>query len=184
MRNYESFKHAGFEIRIEHDTDLESPREAWDNAGTMVCFHRKYILGDKDHGFSSPEGFREWAEEPEQSDLLILPLYLYDHSGITISTGRFNDPWDSGQVGWIYMTPETLQKEFHGDREKGLSCLKSEVDSYDQYLRGDVYWYAILDSDGDTIDSCGGMYGYDYCVTEAKQAAEACVSQLELNLAC
>jgi len=49
------------------------------------------------------------AEEGELQDILdsldkyiILPLYLYDHSGITMSTGPFSCPWDSGQVGWIY----------------------------------------------------------------------------------
>lgn len=33
---------------------------------------------------------------------IILPLYLYDHGGITMSTGPFSCPWDSGQLGWIY----------------------------------------------------------------------------------
>jgi hypothetical protein len=32
---------------------------------------------------------------------VILPLYLYDHSGITMSCGPFSCPWDSGQVGII-----------------------------------------------------------------------------------
>jgi len=176
----ESIQHSGFEIRVEQDTDLESPRREWDNAGTMVCFHRKYDLGDKGHGFSSPEAFREFVEE--QPDLLVLPLYLLDHSGIAISTGDFGDPWDSGQVGWIYMSPERIQSEFNGDRDKAEACLKGEVTTYNQYLTGDVWWYQILDKDGDQVDSCGGMYGYDYCVTEAKQAAEASVSQLDLPL--
>ena len=39
----------------------------------------------------------------EQMDgMVILPLYLYDHSGITMNTCGFSCPWDSGQVGWIY----------------------------------------------------------------------------------
>ena len=53
--------------------------------------------------------FLDDAEEGELQDILdsldkyiILPLYLYDHSGITMSTGPFSCPWDSGQVGWIY----------------------------------------------------------------------------------
>ena len=41
---------------------------------------------------------------------VILPLYLYDHSGITISTGPFSCPWDSGQVGWIYAPKDTFRK--------------------------------------------------------------------------
>lgn len=36
--------------------------------------------------------------------VVMLPLYLYDHGGITINTTGFHCPWDSGQVGWIHTT--------------------------------------------------------------------------------
>lgn len=45
-------------------------------------------------------------------DVLLMPLYLYDHSGITISTSEFCDPWDSGQIGFIYTNPRPL-RGFH-----------------------------------------------------------------------
>ena len=35
-----------FELEVVQDTDPESPR-TWDNLGTMVCFHKRYELGDK-----------------------------------------------------------------------------------------------------------------------------------------
>lgn len=44
-----------------------------------------------------------------------LPLWLYDHSGLTISCGArvypYNDVWDSGQVGWIVALKDTIMKE-------------------------------------------------------------------------
>lgn len=104
---------------------------------------------------------------------LILPLYLYDHSGITMSTGRFSDPWDSGQVGWIYCTKKKAVEEFgkkvltKAVREKALKYLESEVETYDQYLTGDVYGYVIENSDGDDVDSCWGFFGLDYRKKEA-----------------
>jgi hypothetical protein len=39
----------------------------------------------------------------------VLPLYLYDHGNITMSTGSFHDTWDSGRVGFIYMTKEKAE---------------------------------------------------------------------------
>lgn len=42
---------------------------------------------------------------------VILPLYLYDHGSITMSTGAFSCPWDSGQVGWIYASKKTFIDE-------------------------------------------------------------------------
>lgn len=41
----------------------------------------------------------------------ILPLYLYDHSGLAMSTNDFGDRWDSGCVGFIYMDKNTAMKE-------------------------------------------------------------------------
>jgi len=98
-----------------------NPRE-WDNLGTMICWHSRYSLGDE-HNYKTPQDFyfamaeeimgdtrkvEEMTEEEikdfvlESDELVILPLYLYDHSGITMNTTGFSCPWDSGQVGWIY----------------------------------------------------------------------------------
>jgi hypothetical protein len=95
---------------------------------------------------------------------VILPLYLYDHSGITMSTGSFSCAWDSGQVGWIVCDKETVDKEFNGDWELAEKCLQLEVEVYDQYLTGDVYGFIVEEFDGDDwheVDSCHGFYGSD-----------------------
>jgi hypothetical protein len=47
----------------------------------------------------------------EKSDC-ILPVYLYDHSGLTINTTGFTCPWDSGQIGWIYASHEQVKAEY------------------------------------------------------------------------
>lgn len=91
-----------------------------------------------------------------RSDVAIcLPLYLYDHGGVTMSHGSFSDPWDSGQVGWHYMTKDVLQREFEGDETRGYKRLEAELKEYDNYLRGYCYWFACGD------DSCGGFIGTD-----------------------
>jgi len=81
-----------------------------------------------------------------------LPLYLYDHSGITMRTTPFSCIWDSGQVGIIYMLDdETMQLEDQ------LKLLKSEVREYDLFLTGQCYSYIVIDSNENEIDSCGGF---------------------------
>jgi hypothetical protein len=101
---------------------------------------------------------------------VILPLYLYDHSGISISTGSFGDPWDSGQVGYIYCAPEDIKREYGELTEENLTTakevLKSEVELYDQYLRGNV-WIAQLFEEENCIDSCCGYFGELDDVVEA-----------------
>ena len=108
---------------------------------------------------------------------IYLSLYLYDHSGITMSTSSFSCPWDSGQVGYIYISKADARKEFSWKKltkkrvEEVEKCLKSVVETYDMWLTGDVWGYEIYGPDDDEDfpqDSCWGFYGYDYCLQEAK----------------
>lgn len=94
-------------------------------------------------------------------EFIILPLYLYDHSGITISCHPFSCSWDSGQVGYAVLTKQEIDSEFGGDREKAEAYLRATVKTYDDYLTGSVYGYTIepADDNEDKIeDSCWGYY--------------------------
>jgi hypothetical protein len=184
------------EIVIDNDPG-ESPRD-WDNLGTMVCFHDRYNLGDivgtgrrveygkGENTFSDSEEFVNWVEENKNDIAVILPLYLYDHSGISMSCGHdypYNDRWDSGQIGYIFVTKEEVKKEYSAKictakvKKLAENCLRGEVENYDQYLRGEVYGYRLYrltlddgmeldDNDnpedyGEELDSCYGYYGLD-----------------------
>lgn len=153
-------------LKIYRDDCPDDPRD-WDNLGTMVCWHRRYNLGDR-HDFATPDDFQEWTKD--EGLAVILPLYLYDHSGITISTEGwrypYNDRWDSGQVGWIYVTKDRLRREYGVKRitkriiRRAEDALRGEVETYDLYLRGEVYGFAVYETDGWTkIDSCGSFFG-------------------------
>ena len=111
-----------------------------------------------------------------------LPLYLYDHGNITMSCGPFSCPWDSGQVGFIFIPRSVAAEEWNsddksfpqirntsmGDREFASLeelvhyYMRGEVETYDQYLRGDVYGFVLLDEHGEEEDSCWGFYGDDW----------------------
>lgn len=109
-----------------------------------------------------------------------LPLWLYDHGGITMSCGTrwypYSDPWDSGQVGYIvvlkdrFISERCLDPDDDSDwREKAIEEMMAEVKTYDEYLTGEVYWFQVHkfvddgseDGDWDEIDSYSGFYGYD-----------------------
>lgn len=179
----------GHIIKIYHDPDTESPRE-WCNLGNLICWHRRYRLGDS-HQFDSPEAFlRDLAGVSDQSDLsmnqlrehaernvVILPVFLYDHSGLAMNTIGFHCPWDSGQVGYVHVTLEAVRKEFgvkrvtKALREKAEDILRGEIVSYEAYLGGRVYGY-VIEWNGEEVDACWGFVG-DYetgCLPEARQA--------------
>lgn len=117
-----------------------------------------------------------------EEHFISLPLFLYDHSGISMSCGPFSCPWDSGQVGFIYITREKARHECNsgdksfpqirntpmGDREfasldeLAKYYLQSEVEVYDQYLQGDVYGFVLLDEHGEEEESCWGFFGHNW----------------------
>jgi hypothetical protein len=167
-----------YEIKIEHDDDPMNPRTEWDNLGTMICFHKGYNLGDKtDYKSSDYESWEELKDAiiENEGEVIILPLYLYDHSGITISTSPFSCRWDSGQIGYIFVSKDKIKKEGI-DEDEVVEYLKNEVKTYDQYITGDVYRYAIYEIEtcslGHThknyVEGCGGYYGEDECRGEAE----------------
>lgn len=164
-------------IKIEQDDDPENPR-SWDNLGTMVCFHKRYNLGDKhDYCHGDYESWQELEEAIVENENVhtILPLYLYDHSGITMNTTGFSCPWDSGRVGFIYISKAKVKSQGI-DESKVKEYLEEEVETYDQYITGDVYGYRIFEikvcdqgcESQELIDSCWGYYGEDNCLEEAK----------------
>lgn len=174
------------------------PYESLEYGGLTKESVAQYLLDDLTigHCMTLMEPYAEW-----------LPLWLYDHSGITMScgarTGQFADRWDSGQVGWVVMLKETAMKELvafvldeNGQRIKvehphegspstwsyktcpltdgtwrarAVEVMTGEVELYDQYLTGEIFWYQLYkDVSGDDNgpdwveeESCGGFYGSD-----------------------
>lgn len=183
MKNTETVKEqAGIKLCIGYDEWAESPRE-WDNLGTMACFHSRYILGDK-HSLS----IEEVKDITESSDYLSLPLYLYDHGGISIRTRSFPCLFDSGQVGVIFVSRDKLKTEHlaHKTDAEIYEYLSNEVKIYDQYLNGDNYFYQIEDQFGNCLDSCSGFIGKESAIDDGTslfkhyvaQAVEALSSKL------
>jgi len=157
----------GNTLQVINDSNPESPR-TWSNLGKMVCFHRRYSLGDK-HDFKQGD-YNGWDELKaailkKENVAVIQPMYMYDHSGITVSTKPFSCPFDSGQIGFIYITKEAAREGFMVKnvtakiKERLLVNLNGEVETYDQYLTGDIYGFKEVDSEGNEVDSCWGFYG-------------------------
>jgi len=148
-------------VRIVVDADPFDPREdLYGDDARMICWHQRYHLGDP-HDFADTTAFRD---EVDFDACVILPIYLYDHSGLTIRTTPFDCRWDSGQIGWIYCDAERLREDFDGDRNLAEKALRAEVAVYDNYLTGEVYGFIVEeceDGEWEHVDSCYGFYGDD-----------------------
>ena len=165
---------SGFTVEVVTDDDPENPTKNWDMVGTMVLWSQcRYNFG---HKTVDRDTLLELSSDPNN---IVLPVYLYDHSGITINTSGFSCPWDSGQVGIMYCTKEKAVHEFGKKictkkvREAAIRCMVNEVECVDQYLTGQVYGFLVLDPDGEELDSCWGFFGEsDDCLNEGLNSAK------------
>lgn len=174
----------------------DSPRE-WDNFGVIAYKSRQYILGDEQITGDPIDWLCEMLDyedlmdynEQNEKDLdynnetlsylgsefmekyIALPVYKYEHGGVTISTSPFSCPWDSGQIGYIYIPEDRMEEieHFPEDWLKGRTkeqaakdMLQGEINEFDQYICGDVYGFRVEDENENLIDSCGGFYGDDF----------------------
>lgn len=179
-------------LKIFIDTDAPNPRKECDNLGTFVAFHPNYLLGDvnpraEEHSASSWEDYvckeffpenREWPDDDDktfqialknfETDYISLPVYLYDHSGLALNTSGFYCPWDSGMVGYIYISKDRVREEYGWKRlnksriKRIEEYLQGEIETQNDFVSGAVYGYQIVDEDDEVIDSCWGFYGYDH----------------------
>ncbi len=99
------------------------------------------------------------SDKVDELGYVILDLFLYDHSGITMSTsrsGQFADRWDSSAVGLIYVSGDDIKKNWSVQslddlvdyrdgqppkpaRERAADLLQCEVEEYDKFIMGETY---------------------------------------------
>jgi hypothetical protein len=190
----ERYENDNIAVEVHYDTVEESPRDPAynDTFGTMVGWHDRYNLSDEDADY---RGKREFLESMSsqyylrteileraadyvlldhiRKEHIILPVYMHEHGGVKLGTNvdKFTDKWDSGWVGWIFVSKEDAKREFGVSKlgklsfRKAEDLLRSEVETYSNYLNGDVFRVSILEKreDGEEVelDSCGGFYGWD-----------------------
>lgn len=197
-----------YTVKIYYDDHgSESPRE-WCNLGTMFTCERNYNSPDKYQTYSytsdGGNGMYEamWEEifpniyledlwidmhdserdkywDRMNSEAIIMPVYKIDHSGIAYSTSPFSCPWDSGQVGYIFISKSKIRKEYGVKRispklkKQVENNLKSEVEIYSSWANGEIYGFSVEDENGESLESCWGFIGeVDYCISEGVDIAK------------
>ena len=169
--NAETETYRGHTIEVDYEENPESPRD-WDNICIFHLAHRNYSFGDEN--YNDAESIRAAQREAKRNGDLVLPLYMYDHSSITIALTPYSCRYDSGQVGFVQVPRDKMIEEFGKKiftkalKEKGLELAQGEVETLDTYIRGDVVGY-IIDEDG---DSCWGFFGVEEATNEAKSVID------------
>lgn len=182
----------GVRIRVEYDDDAESPRTAWDNVTAFWSdgMHRRYnfheaaadeVLARIKSAMPVPDELLEdgsdveiiqWLMENQTpvSSYVIMPVYMYDHSGLSFSTGGFSCGWDSGTIGFMMVDVERWDVQHGGEWsvEAATQRIVDEVQDLDNYHVYGACGYVIETCEGCECcghiewveeDSCWGFYG-------------------------
>ncbi len=123
----------------------------------------------QEDGLAFEEEAKEQAEDLYEPGWVVLPLQAYIHGGVHLSLGSFGCPWDSGQVGWVFVK----EKSAWGMDKDGMPVTHEKiaqwlVDEWNSYLSGDIWFVSILDSDGDLVESLGQIVGMENALESAK----------------
>ncbi len=186
--NYVKNKKASNGLELRYDRH----EKMWQLWGTYYLFP---LMSSKDAKFGIIEEYEDvtwlvddiiealpqedkWKLLEKHAQIIFMPLFLYDHSGITMNTCGYSCRWDSGQVGYIYTDRKTiLDLNAYYRNKKGKSTkvtknnwkkaayvwMEGEVEEYDQYLTGEVYGiieeeYDVKDNTWEETDSCWGFF--------------------------
>lgn len=147
----------GITLHVEPDHSPPHPRTDYDHLGTLLGWHRRYNFSDN---CKYPTSADFWESEEAKNIYVKLPVYLLDHSGLSLSTTDFHDEWDSGLLGLIFCTKEQAEKWFGylPDEQVVKEQLRGEIELYNDYLNGSWYEFYIEGLNGEIEESCGGFY--------------------------
>jgi hypothetical protein len=184
----ESYELDGYTVEIipeEYSSDCH-PREG-DNLTELILFGKARGFGDAhDYQEGDHEGWEQLraAILKDRPSGIIEPIYLMDHSGVSISTDpsmvrAFDQQgWDWGQVGFVTISGEAIRQNFGIQRiskqylRKAAKVLEAEVETYDRYMRGEVYCYTVKNGAGEVVACEGCIIGLE----ETREAANLSIT--------
>lgn len=174
---------------IKSHDDAPSPRDA-DNVGQFWAdgMHRRYNFHEEGADdvlarIKDAERYRmdddidpddwdnyEWInylreiEDKRKDEWAIVPVYMYEHGGISLSCSPFSCGWDSGMIG--FMICDRKQAEMilgEWDYDKVVQAIVAEVKCLDEYYVYGGYMYEVIE-----YKKC------DCCGHEKEVEADAC----------
>lgn len=162
--------------KISIDEFPTNPRDE-ENFGTIAVVNNRYISAD------SEMSSIEIEEILSDSNYIALPLYAYIHGGIMLNTTGFSCPWDSGQIGAIFVSKKDARDFFKVKRitKKMINTisdyLRQEVFIFNNYLNNEVYGYCVINDDGAELDSCWGYYSREDAEEAAKDSLNCFINK-------
>lgn len=175
----------GVTVTVTDDQCPMDPREVWAcdfyadliDAKTqfpvffIAAWHRRYDFSYRlPNQLKDMDNFNEFMHtelDTPESHWKFLPLYMYEHGGISLSLKPFNDIFDSGQLGYIVYNddPDNYEKGGPVLNEGEIKIIVDEWFKYEQYS---AYMYTITDDvNGEILSQTTSYYDLEQCKEDA-----------------
>lgn len=153
-------------LLIERDECASSPSEWGDDNLFIVANHRQFYVpvpGEK----RIAEDAEELVKRFTRTHWAFL-VEAYIHGGVVLAMAGERDfpdrRWDVSLVGYVF----AAKKEWRMSKT-ARKAARGLIETWNQYLSGDVWMYIIKDDEDECIDSCGGFYGEKECREEGEK---------------
>lgn len=153
----------GWKVDVDYDNDYD-PFNDNERVGKIEAYSRDFCR--QDGGLSRDEAL-ELSDGKDGN--IVLPLYLYSHSGERISTKPFGIKWDSGCIGIVHCTLTDAARFGIETAEEAKKAMAAEIEYIGRYLAECAYEVTIF-HDGVEVVSAGGLIGCDEVNTFIKDS--------------
>lgn len=163
------------QVLVDYDESPMNPLEDEDVVHVVCLNHRRYALGHEQVDGDAMEELRQRLLGGEMA--AYRPVYMYDHSGVALSTEPFGCRWDSGLIGWAYITKEVAAETGHNyETVEGKRALNRSIESvvkeYGHYASGDTWYIRVCDEEGENLEVSSFIGDLDDAREEAKGLLE------------
>jgi hypothetical protein len=167
-----------YRISIYPDGDTPNPLDDWSEMGTILSLNRRHVNFD-------PDGVAAAIEDDPDA----VPLSYFEHGPCLWAVAgelplSARCPWDSVSFAgvWIPDTESLASAKHYGGSTRRHFMRKrarQACEAYTQWCNGDVYGYEVErittcsccgEERKESVDSCWGFFGLDYCRSEAEAA--------------
>ena len=94
--------------------------------------------------------------ETSEKVIAIYPITKCEHSGVSYSLGTKHG-FDNSNNGFYIITDKT-QEEIGVKKADFEKCIKQELETYNQYINGEIFRFTLYDDKGEEEDTCSGFY--------------------------
>lgn len=169
----------GYQIEIEHDGDYYDDPNHWGSEIQIATFS-EYRIESTEITRGEAEDILS-AQTSEDDD-----CYYFVITGATrwqprihayalpVANDWLGDFDEDGFTGGRYSGIGRVAKSIAGDYQEAERIINGQCRTFNYLFDGDCYFFRILDSQGNIVDSCGGFIGeLDYCLSEARAVIDA-----------